>query len=72
MKKTLVGSIDRITEQTAYVVLNDGDRVLQLPLWSLPDGADEGMAFTLTAERNLEEEEALRREIEALQKELSQ
>ena len=25
MKKELIGSIDRITEQTAYIILNDDD-----------------------------------------------
>ena len=42
MKKELVGSIDRITEQTAYIILNDDEHELQFPLELLPDGADEG------------------------------
>ena len=29
MKKELVGSIDRITEQTAYIILNDDEHELQ-------------------------------------------
>lgn len=31
MKETLIASIDRITEQTAYFNLDDGERELQLP-----------------------------------------
>lgn len=52
MKKELVGSIDRITEQTAYILLNDDEHELQFPLELLPDVADEGMALTITIERN--------------------
>lgn len=72
MKKELVGSIDRITEQTAYIILNDDEHELQLPLELLPDGADEGMAFTITIERNEEEEKRLAEEIAALKEGLSQ
>ena len=72
MKKELVGSIDRITEQTAYIILNDDEYELQFPLELLPDGADEGLAFTITIERNEEEEKRLAEEIEALQEGLSQ
>ena len=32
MKKELIGSIDRITEQTAYIILNDDEHELQLPV----------------------------------------
>lgn len=64
--KTLIGSIDRITETTAYIILNDDEHELQLPVDLLPEGADEGMAFTITIERNEEEEERLRQEIAAL------
>ena len=64
--KTLIVSIDRITEDTAYLNLDNGDQELQLPLWAMPAGADEGMAYTLTIERNREEEERLREEIAAL------
>lgn len=64
--KTLIGSIDRITETTAYIILSDDEHELQMPLELLPDGADEGMAFTITIERNEEEEERLRQEIETL------
>lgn len=64
--KTLIGSIDRITETTAYIILNDDEHELQLPVDLLPEGADEGMAFTITIERNEEEEERLRQEIETL------
>ena len=72
MKKELVGSIDRITEQTAYIILNDDEHELLFPLELLPDGADEGMAFTITIERNEEEEKRLAEEIEALKEGLSQ
>ena len=72
MKKELVGSIDRITEQTAYIILNDDVHQLQFPLELLPDGTDEGMAFTITIERNEEEEKRLAEEIEALKEGLSQ
>lgn len=72
MKKELVGSIDRITEQTAYIILNDDEHELQFPLELLPDGTDEGMAFTITIERNEEEEKRLAEEIAALKENLSQ
>lgn len=72
MKKELVGSLDRITEQTAYIILNDDEHELQFPLELLPDGADEGMAFTITIERNEEEERRLAEEIAALKENLSQ
>ena len=72
MKKELVGSIDRITEQTAYIILNDDEHELQFPLELLPDGPDEGMAFTITIERNEEEEKRLAEEIAALKEGLSQ
>ena len=70
--KELIGSIDRITEQTAYIILNDDEHELQFPLELLPDGAEEGMAFTITIERNREEEERLRQEIAALRRDLGQ
>ena len=70
MKKELIGSIDRITEQTACIILNDDEHQLQIPLELLPDGADEGMAFTITIERN--EEKRLTEEIAALKESLSQ
>ena len=41
MKKELIGSIDRITEQTAYIVLNDDEHELPFPVELLPEGADE-------------------------------
>ena len=72
MKETIIASIDRITEQTAYFNLDDGERELQLPCWTLPDGAEEGMAFTITIERNEEEEEKLRAEIAQLRHDLGQ
>lgn len=72
MKEQWIASVDRITEQTAYLVHHDGERMVQMPLWALPQGAEEGMAFTVTVERNLEEEEVLRREIEELRRELNQ
>ena len=72
MKKELVGSIDRITEQTAYIILNDDEHELQFPLELLPDGSDEGMASTITIERNEEEEKRLAEEIAALKEGLSQ
>ncbi|WP_301859772.1 DUF3006 domain-containing protein [uncultured Megasphaera sp.] len=70
--KELIGSIDRITEQTAYIILNDDEHELQFPLELLPDGAEEGMAFTITIRRNKEEEERLRQEIAALRRDLGQ
>ena len=72
MKKELIGSIDRITEQTAYILLNDDEHELQFPVELLPKGSEEGMAFTITIARNEEEEERLRQEIAALRNELAQ
>ena len=72
MKKELVGSIDRIPEQTAYIILNDDEHQLQFPLELLPDGTDEGMAFTITIERNEEVEKRVAEEIAALKESLSQ
>lgn len=72
MKKELIGSIDRITEQTAYIVLNDDEHELQFPIELLPEGADEGMAFTLTIERNEAEEQKLAEDIAALRKSLEE
>ena len=72
MKTTLIGSIDRITEQTAYILLNDDEHELLFPTDLLPDGADEGMAFTSTIQRNEEEENRLRQEIAALRADLGQ
>lgn len=71
MKTTLIGSIDRITEHTAYLILNDDEHELQFPVDILPNGTDEGMAFTITIQRNLQEEERLRQEIAALRDELA-
>lgn len=72
MKKKLIGSLDRITEQTAYILLDDDEHELQFPLELLPKGADEGMAFTITIERNEEEERRLAEEIAVLKESLSQ
>ena len=72
MKKELIGSIDRITEQTAYIILNDDEHELQLPVELLPEGADEGMAFTLTIERNEAEDQKLADEIAELRSSLQQ
>ena len=71
MKKELIGSIDRITEQTAYILLNDDEHELQFPVELLPEGADEGMVFTLTIERNAEEQK-LADEIAELRSSLQQ
>ena len=60
--KTLIGSVDRITGTTAYIILNDDEHVLQIPAELLPDGAAEGMAYTITIERNGAEERRLRDE----------
>lgn len=68
--KTLIGSVDRITETTAYIILNDDAHVLQIPAELLPDGAEEGMAYTITIERNGAEERRLRDDIAALRKAL--
>lgn len=59
----LTGSLDRITEQTAYIYLDDDEHVLQFPVDLLPEGADEGMVFTITIERDEEEEKRLADEI---------
>ena len=72
MKKELIGSIDRITEQTAYILLDDDEHELQFPVEILPKGAAEGMVFTITIARNEEEEQRLRQEIAALRDELAQ
>ena len=40
--KTLIGSVDRVTGTTAYIILNDDEHVLQIPAELLPDGAAEG------------------------------
>lgn len=69
-KKTLIGSLDRITEKTAVIALNDDEHEISLPVELLPQGADEGMAFTITIERNLAEEEKLAQEIAALRNDL--
>lgn len=69
-KKILVGSLDRITEKIAVIALNDDEHELSLPVELLPKGADEGMAFTITIERNLAEEEKLAKEIAALRNDL--
>lgn len=37
--KTLIGSVDRVTGTTAYIILNDDEHVLQIPAELLPDGA---------------------------------
>ena len=66
--KTLIGSVDRITENTAYIILNDDEHELQFSLDLLPEGVDEGMALTITIQRNKEEELRLAREIEELRK----
>ncbi|WP_370849997.1 DUF3006 domain-containing protein [Megasphaera sp.] len=71
MKKEIIGSLDRITEQTAYIILNDDEHQLQIPVDLLPEGADEGMAFTITIERNEEEEKRLAAEIAALKASLT-
>ena len=71
MKKELIGSIDRITEQTA-ILLNDDEHELQFPVELLPEGADEGMVFTLTIERNEAEEQKLADEIAELRSSLEQ
>lgn len=68
--KTLIGSIDRIAGTTACIILNDNSHVLQIPSELLPDGAEEGMAYTITIERNKAEELRLRDEIAALRKAL--
>lgn len=68
-KKVLLACLDRITEQTAVLSLAD-EREIALPLSDLPQGADEGMVFTLTIERNEEEEKKLAQEIAALRNDL--
>lgn len=68
-KKVLLACLDRITEQTAVLSLAD-EREIALPLADLPQGADEGMVFTLTIERNEEEEKKLAQEIAALRNDL--
>ena len=72
MKKELIGSIDRITEQTAYFLLDDDEHELMIPVELLPEGADEGMVFTLTIERNEAEEQKLADEIAELRNSLTQ
>lgn len=51
-------------------MLNDDAHVLQIPAELLPDGAEEGMAYTITIERNGAEERRLRDDIAALRKAL--
>lgn len=65
-----IGSIDRISGDKAYIILNDGERELVLPASCLPEDAGEGMAYTITIERNEEEEERLRQEIAELRQDL--
>jgi len=65
-----VGSIDRITGKKAYIILNDDEHELVLPVDCLPAGADEGMAYTIDITRNEEEEQRLYEEIAALRKDL--
>ena len=64
----IIGSIDRITENTAYIVLSDDSGEIKIPLTCLPADADEGMAYTIEIIRNLEEEDKLASEIAALHK----
>lgn len=71
MKKLIV-SVDRITEDTVYLNLDNGEQELQLPLWAMPAGTDEGRAYTITIERNLDEEERLRQEIAELRAALAE
>lgn len=68
--KKLIGSIDRITGTTAYILLNDDVHVLQFPVELLPEGADEGKAYTITIEANEGEEQRLDGEIAALRRAL--
>lgn len=67
---TLIGSIDRIDENIAVIILNDDEHELQLPADLLPSDAEEGQAYTITIERNQEEEQKLAAEIEALRADL--
>ncbi len=65
-----IGSIDRISEGVAYIILNDDEHELRIPASCLPKGADEGMAYTIEITRNKDEEARLQAEIEALRKDL--
>jgi hypothetical protein len=67
---TLTGSIDRISEQVAVILLNDDEHQLCLPVDLLPADAEEGQAYTITIERDREEEQRLAEEIAALRKDL--
>lgn len=71
MKKLIV-SVDRITEGTVYLNLDNGEQELQLPLWAMPSGTDEGRAYTITIERNQDEEDRLRQEIAELRAALAE
>ena len=62
--------MDRITGTAADIILNDGEQVRQITAELLPGGAEEGMAYTITIERNGAEERRLRDEIAALRKAL--
>ena len=72
MKKELVGSIDRITEQTAYIILNDDEHELQFPLELLPDGADEAWPSLSPSNATRKKKKRLAEEIAALKEGLSQ
>lgn len=69
-KKTLIGSLDRVTENIAVIALNDDEHEVSFPLELLPQGAEEGMAFTITIERNETEEKRLAEEIATLRQDL--
>ncbi|MGE1063245.1 DUF3006 family protein [Megasphaera paucivorans] len=67
----LIGSIDRITEQDAYIIVDDAaEHEIRIPLACLPQGADEGMAYTLEIIRNKEAEKEMQEEIELLHRQV--
>lgn len=71
MMKKIVGSVDRISGTTAYIVLNDDAHVLPFPSALLPGDVHEGSAYTITIECNEEEERRLSSEIAAFRKKLN-
>lgn len=67
---TLTGSIDRISENIAVILLNDDEHQLCIPADLLPADAEEGQAYTITIERDQAEEQRLAEEIATLRNDL--
>jgi hypothetical protein len=69
---TLTGSIDRISDGIAVILLDDDEHQLRIPAELLPPEASEGQVYTITIERNQQEEERLAAEIADLRDSLKE